>query len=123
MNRGTDRMETPGWDFHVTHCPGEGSELLLAGQNIPPQSPVAHQAEAGIAKCRGLVVFKEKVADPGKRVTLNQGRPGEPPFLGCDGGDQQCECDAGPCEVQAARSAVRMLTQVERVEIAKGAKS
>src|SRR5580698_3809738 len=63
------------------------------------------------------------MADPRKRVALNQGDGGEPPFLGDDGGNQERERDARSRKVQAARGSVRVLAQVERIEIAKGAKS
>src|SRR5580693_3337205 len=63
------------------------------------------------------------MADPGKCVALNQGHGGEPPFLGYGRSDEQCERNAGSRKVQTARSAVRVLAQIERIEVAKSAKS
>src|ERR1700722_16562359 len=80
---------------------------------MPPQAPVAHQTEARILKGRRLVVSKEKMADPRKRVALNQGDGGEPPFLGDDGGNQERERDARSRKVQAAGGSVRGLAQEE----------
>jgi hypothetical protein len=43
-----------------------------ARQDVPPQSPVTHQAEPRIFKRCWLVVLKEEVADPGECVTLDE---------------------------------------------------
>src|ERR1700733_10274194 len=48
------------------------SDANLTGQNVPPQLPVAHQAEPGIfERCR-LIVLKKEVADPGESVALHE---------------------------------------------------
>ncbi len=84
---------------------GGVSEPLLARQDIPPQAPVAHQAEARIFESGRLVVFEEKMTDPRKGIALNQRTGGEPTILSHDRGNQQREGDAGAGEVQAAGDA------------------
>jgi hypothetical protein len=63
------------------------------------------------------------MADPRKCVALNQGHGGEPPILRYGRSDEQRERNAGSRKVQTAGSAVRVLAQIERIEIAKSAKS
>src|SRR5258708_29048808 len=56
------------------------------------------------------------------RAPLNQRHRDQPPFLSHDGGDEKKKGATGPRKMQPPRRAVRVLAQVERVEIAEGAK-
>src|SRR5580700_11074021 len=57
------------------------------------------------------------MADPGERIALKQGCREQPPEARQEGGDDEHCRDARTGEVQPARSAVRMLAQIERIKL------
>src|SRR5258708_12144135 len=66
-------------------CLGESLRSRLdpnfAVQDVPPQSPVAHQTEPGVfERCR-LVALEKEVADPGEYVSLDDTCHNPPPPL------------------------------------------
>ena len=97
------------------------SELDSAGQDLPPYTPVANETHERVAEGSQPVVLEEEMADPCERITLKQGQNQQPPMLAPQGHGDQEDGDAATCEVQAAGGPVRMLAEVERIELAKGA--
>src|SRR5277367_1154630 len=92
-----------------------------AVQDIPPQAPVAHQAEQGMFECRRLVVLEKEMTDPRKGVPLYESDRNEPPPARDHSGDEQCSGNAGPGEMQAPAGAVGVLAEIKGIEIAESA--
>src|SRR5216683_6567591 len=93
-----------------------------AGQDIPPKSPVADEAEPRVfERCR-LVVLKKEMADPGECITLDEPYRNEPPPSRGHGSDEQCESNARAGEVQSSAGAVGVLAQVKGIKVGKSPK-
>src|SRR6266480_5211690 len=107
-----------------------GSSLLttrrskpnFAGQDFPPETPVAHEAEPGIPERRWFVVLKEEVAGPGECVALDESYRHQPPQLRDQGSDEQCGGNTRTNEVQSAGDPVGMFAEIKRVKIGKATK-
>src|SRR5271154_1758899 len=100
---------------------GSNLDSLSAFQDVPPQAPVAHEAEQRVLERRRFVVLEKEMANPGERVALNERCSDKPPALRDRGSDQQCEGDARAREVQPAASAIDVLAEIEGIEIAETA--
>src|SRR5690606_23265647 len=74
-----------------------------------------------MAERRRPVLLEEEVPDPGEPVTAEQGRQQPPCVAAGDRGGDQCEHAPAADEMQPARNAVRVLGQVERIELAETA--
>jgi hypothetical protein len=94
----------------------------FAVQDVPPKTPIAHQAEKRVLERRGLVVLKKEVTNPGERVPLDESHRNKPPPLRDQSGAEQRDRDARADEMQSAASPVGMLTEIEEIEIAERAK-
>src|SRR5262245_8359721 len=95
------------------------SEADPAGQHVPPHHPVPGEAEERVGEGCRAVFLEEEVADPGEPIAGNEAG-GEPAEVeggqGMQGGGKpQCGAD----EMQAPAGAVRMVSQVPRVELGK----
>src|SRR5690606_38537134 len=71
---------------------------------------------------RWPVALEEIVADPGKRIRLDDRHPHQPPGAGNRRREQPDQYQAGADEVQPPRRAVGVLAQVIRIELAERAK-
>src|SRR6266480_3932840 len=99
-----------------------GSSLLttrrskpnFAGQDFPPKTPVAHEAEPGIPERRWFVVLKEEVAGPGECVALDQSHRHQPPQLRDQGSDEQRGGNTRTNEVQSAGDPGGMFAERKR---------
>lgn len=92
-------------------------DFYSATQDVPPETPVAHQAEYRILERRGMVVLKEEVADPGECVSLEERHRNQPPGSRHRGDDEQRNGDASTSEMQPSAGAVGMFAQIKRIEI------
>lgn len=62
------------------------------------------------------------MSNPSKAVALQQRDTRDPPALRQRRRDEQPERDAGSDKVQPTRGAIRVLLEIERIELAEGAK-
>src|SRR6266496_158415 len=94
------------------------SERNATDEHVLEHHPVADEAVERVGERRRTVVLEKEVADPGKAVPCD-GRCRQPPRVASrDRGENASEHERRTREMQAAARAVRVLGQVERVELA-----
>src|SRR5215471_9655955 len=93
-------------------------ELDLAGEDIPPHDPVPDERVERVREGGGAVPLEEEVADPGEQVTSDEPDQDVQQPTGQQRRDQADETDRGAGEVETPTRAVRMLGQVEGIELA-----
>src|SRR5687767_9732802 len=103
--------------------PRGGSELDPSGQDVPEHHPVTDEGIERMLEGGGPVSLEEEMTDPCEAVTAEQGSEQVPGIAAPDCDRQQCQHPAAAYEVQATRSAIAVLAQVERVELTKARKS
>src|SRR6185437_9482365 len=133
---GADMMTSSGWTQRMDfRAPGFTPALALksglrtatlesdpARQHLPEHHPVADEAVERMAEGGGAILLDRQMRDPRKAVTRDQAAQ-KPPWIA--GGDQGCDAQqrqAGAQEMQPPRRAVRMLAEVEGVELRKAGK-
>src|SRR5690606_19035612 len=89
-----------------------------AAQDVGEHHPVAGERIERVAERRGPVLLEEEMPDPGETVAAEQRRQQPPGIAAGDRGGHQRQHAPAADEMQPPRNAVRMLGQVERIELA-----
>src|SRR6185369_106726 len=96
---------------------GFSLERDLAGQHVPPHPPIPAKAEPGMLERRRPVVLVEEMTGPRPRIPLDERQQQQPRAACDDRREQQRQRDRRTDEVQAAARAIRVLAEVEGIEL------